>query len=31
MFNGEGQSSGVYLVRLRAGNDVRTIRMMLLK
>ncbi len=30
-FNGEGLSSGVYLVRLRAGNDVRTIRMMLLK
>ncbi len=30
-FNGDGLSSGVYLVRLVAGNEVRTIRMMLLK
>jgi N-acetylmuramoyl-L-alanine amidase len=30
-FNGEGLASGVYLVRLTAGNEVRTIRMMLLK
>jgi hypothetical protein len=31
MFNGEGLASGVYLVRLTSGNEVRTIRMMLLK
>jgi hypothetical protein len=30
-FNGEGLASGIYLVRLTAGNEVRTIRMMLLK
>lgn len=30
-FNGDGLSSGVYLVRLTAGNEVRTIRMLLLK
>lgn len=30
-FNGEGLSSGVYLVRLVAGNEVRTIRMSLVK
>jgi len=31
MFNGEGLASGVYLVRLTSGDEVRTIRMMLLK
>lgn len=30
-FNGEGLSSGVYLVRLVAGSEVRTMRMLLLK